>query len=593
LGCTGPALTVSTACSSGAVALKIALELLRSGRCRRVLAGGADALCRLTFHGFRLLQLLDPHGARPFDLDRHGMTVAEGAGMLLLEACAELPADALAELRGGGLSCDAHHPTQPLPTGEQARHAMASALADAGIDAAGVDYVNLHGTGTSDNDAAEAVAVRSLFENLPALSSTKGLTGHPLAASGAIEAVIAVLAVRHGLLPANVGLAIPDPALGLEPLRESRAGVVRAVLSNSFGFGGNNAAVVVARPDVPRSSSAVQASRELVVVGTACVTGSGHTDETLAALREGRSCAGTAADELVVRELPARLTRRLGRLPRMVLALADAAVRDAGPAVGKPRAVCFGTAWGPLTETHDFLARLFASGEVLSSPTDFVGSVHNAPAGQVAMRLGATGPNVTATAGEASFEQALLCAGLLAGVADGPLVVVGADEAHGVLTPRIDPSATHGPFADGGGALLLRPDDGTGGVRLRVAHLGAAPGAEAGGDALLAALGGAARVCRQFGAVFVGLPGDERPDAERQCRAFVAASGFAGPVVDVRSVLGEFATVAAAAAVVAVGAVRAGSLPAALGGVRERSLEGKGILLLGLGARRTAVEVLP
>jgi 3-oxoacyl-[acyl-carrier-protein] synthase-1/3-oxoacyl-[acyl-carrier-protein] synthase II len=376
-------------------------------------------------------------------------------------------------------------------------------------------------------------------------------------------------------------------------LLEARAAVVRAVLSNSFGFGGNNAAVVVARPDVPRPATSVRASRALVVVGTACLTGAGHTDETLAALREGRSCAGRATDDLIVRELPARLTRRLGRLPRMVLALADAAVRDAGPAARKPRAVFFGTAWGPLSETHDFLARLFASGEVLSSPTDFVGSVHNAPAGQVAMRLGATGPNLTTTAGEASFEQALFCAGLLAGAVDGPLVIVGADEAHGVLTPRIDPSAAQGPFADGGGALLVRPDDGTGGVRVRVAHLGAAPGAEAGIDALLAALGGAERVRREFGAVFVGLPGDERTDAERRRREFVDATGFGGALVDVRSMLGAFATVAAPAAVVAVRAVRAGSLPAGPGGGRERPLDGKGILLLGLGARRTAVEVLP
>jgi len=145
-GCRGPVLTVSTACSSGAVAIKIALELIRSGKARRVLAGGADALCRLIYYGFNSLQLIDPMGARPLDRDRRGMTVAEGAAMLLLEGGDSR--NSAVEILGAGLSCDAFHPTAPHPEGKGALAAMRFALRDAGLTHADIGYINLHGTET-------------------------------------------------------------------------------------------------------------------------------------------------------------------------------------------------------------------------------------------------------------------------------------------------------------------------------------------------------------------------------------------------------------------------------------------------------------
>ncbi|MBI5487879.1 MAG: beta-ketoacyl synthase chain length factor [Deltaproteobacteria bacterium] len=620
-GCTGPALTVATACSSGAVALAIALELLRSGRSRSVLAGGVDGLCRLTWHGFRLLQLVDPRGTRPLDADRSGLTVAEGAGMVLLVGAAEPPEDALAELRGAGLTCDAHHPTQPLPGGEGARRAIVRALADAGIDPADVGYVNLHGTGTTDNDAAEAAAVRAVWPAPPPVSSTKGITGHPLAAAGAVEAVVAVLALREGLLPPNVGLGMVDPALGLDPLREPVDRFPRVVVSNSFGFGGNNAVLVFERADerssglavgtegspsrnraaavpvpVPRDATRAWKGGVLEVLGAACLSGAGGTEATLAAFRAGASCAGTAADEVLTAGLPPRVVRRIRRLPRMALALSEAA-RDAAGATGAPRSVFFGTAWGPLSETHEFLAALFASGDRFASPTDFVGSVHNAPAGGLAIRHGASGPNVTATAGDASFEQALFLASLFARGEDEPILAGGADEFHPVLSPLVAPTEAGSAAADGGGLLVLRRANGTRGIRV----VPVIPATDHGGgpwSALVEALGGAEAVRARFGAVFTADPAaTSRPAAADDAaasprREFGEQAHFEGPVIDARRLLGAYATVSAAATVVAVELVRAGTLPAALAGGRDLPLEGRGILVASLGPRPAAIAVL-
>ncbi|MBE9543268.1 MAG: beta-ketoacyl-[acyl-carrier-protein] synthase family protein, partial [Proteobacteria bacterium] len=210
--CTGPALTVSTACSSGAAALKIALEMLRSGSVKRVLTGGADSLCRLTYYGFNALQLIDPEGARPLDSNRRGMSVGEGAAMLLLVA--DEPDHAVAEVLGAGLSCDAYHPATPHPRGQGALAAMQAAIEDAGISVGDIDYINLHGTGTRDNDISEAAAINTLFSPpKPLMSSVKGAFGHSLAAAGAIEAVVCAISISNSLVPATVGCRHPDPDL--------------------------------------------------------------------------------------------------------------------------------------------------------------------------------------------------------------------------------------------------------------------------------------------------------------------------------------------------------------------------------------------
>ncbi len=457
LGCTGPALVVSTACSSGVVAIAIAMKMLRCGLARTVLAGGVDSLCRLTYFGFHSLQLVDRAGCHPLDQNRQGMAVAEGSGMLLLTT--EKPQNCHGVLLGAGLTCDAYHPAAPHPEGEGAFMAMQKALADAGLAPQDIGYINLHGTGTPENDLAESKAVRRLFTTLPPLSSIKGASGHSLAAAGTVEAVVSTIVVNQGLMPANTGLQKVDPTLGLTPLTSPLEGSVKAVLSNSFGFGGNNGSLVIGAVNAwphPTPRQVSPGLPGLAVHGYSCLTGAGGTAATLDRIRNGASAAGMAELTTIAKTLPPRLIRRLKRLPRMALFLATQALAESPLKEQKPDAVFMGTSWGALSETHDFLTRLEESKEQFPSPTDFVGSVHNGPAGQVAMLFGATGPNITTSGGDYSFEQALLSADLMLGGSADPAFVLGVDEGHDVLSPLLDPSIRpRMSLADGGSALCV------------------------------------------------------------------------------------------------------------------------------------------
>ena len=253
LGLIGPVSTVSTACSSAANALGTAMGWLRAGRCSRVIAGGADALCRLTHAGFNSLSLVATDRPLPFDARRSGMTLGEGAAFFVLETgerAAARGARPLAELSGFGALSEAHHLVQPRGDGAGAAAAMRLALLDAGVEAQRVDYINAHGTATAHNDLAEARGVRTLFgASAPPLSSTKSQIGHLLGASAAVELAACVLALQHEFLPPTSGWAERDPEI---PLDDFVPGVARAqrsevILSNSFAFGGNNASLCLER----------------------------------------------------------------------------------------------------------------------------------------------------------------------------------------------------------------------------------------------------------------------------------------------------------------------------------------------------------
>jgi 3-oxoacyl-(acyl-carrier-protein) synthase len=591
LGCTGPAWTVSTACSSGTLALITALELIRTGRARRVLAGGADALCRLTYHGFHMLQLIDPAGARPLDRDRAGITVGEAAAMLMVKAGDEPGPDALAELLGGGLSCDAYHPSSPHQEGTGALSAMQAALRDAGVEPGDIDYVNLHGTGSVANDSSEARAVTALFgDHHPPLSSSKGAVGHTLAAAGAVDAAFAVLAIQNGLLPANTGCVNPDPSLGLRPVLRPGQADLGTILSNSFGFGGNNAALVIGKTGRASRRLDRPATGRLAVLGSACLTGAGHTKDSLSRFTSGESTQGALDGEEVTRDLPAKDLYRLRRLPRMTLALAEAALADAGGK--KPGGVFLGTGWGPMTETLGFLFRLYRTGEETSSPRDFVASVHNAMAGHTAIRHKSTGTNVTTTGGDTSFEQAVFLAGLLARQEHAPFLLMGVDEAHPEMTPLLDPNAAaEEVLSDGGGALLVAPAGDGAGITLDPEFYKSAGNDDSALDDLIETIGGPERIQKEFGAIFAGIPASMRDQGQNQLDAFIAKTGYEGPMIDYRKLTGEYATCSAVAATIAVRTLSTGSLPGTLTGGEKIDLEGKGMILLGLGQTLTAIEI--
>ncbi len=242
-GLEGMAMTISTACSSSAKVFAAAARQIELGMIDAAIVGGVDTLCLTTLYGFASLQLTSPQPCRPYDAARDGISIGEGAGFALLErAAGAAPGAAL--LLGAGESSDAYHMSSPHPQGLGAKLAMEAALKSAGLAPDDIDYINLHGTATPANDAAEGTAVAALFGGRVSCSSTKGATGHTLGAAGAIEAVICALALTDGLLPGSPGTATPDPAIPVQYLLESRSSRVRRVLSNSFGFGGSNCSLV-------------------------------------------------------------------------------------------------------------------------------------------------------------------------------------------------------------------------------------------------------------------------------------------------------------------------------------------------------------
>jgi 3-oxoacyl-[acyl-carrier-protein] synthase II len=261
-GCTGAPVTVNTACSTGATAVQIGVELIRDGLASRVLVAAADApIIPDTIVRFSLLAALSMSNelgagaARPFAADRDGFVLGEGAAALVLEsseAARARGAAPLAPVSGLGEAADTYHLTRSSPDAGAAARAMAQAIADAGLAPEAIGYVNAHGTGTPENDRIEALAMRKVFAEgrCPPISSTKSMTGHTLSAAGAVEAVIAILALRHGLLPPTINHAQPDPEIGLDVVpNAARPAELRHVLSNSFGFGGQNVCLVLSAPE--------------------------------------------------------------------------------------------------------------------------------------------------------------------------------------------------------------------------------------------------------------------------------------------------------------------------------------------------------
>jgi len=252
LGLDGPRETVVAACSSGAASLAMAAELIADGVITTALAGGADALTRVCFMGFNALKLLDPEPCRPFDRERRGMSLGEGAAFVVLEdrdAARARGVPVYAELAGHGMSTDAFHVTAPHPAGDGMVRAMRAALAGARAEAADVAYVNAHGTGTPQNDRIEAQALRTVFgEGRILVSSTKSMIGHTMAAAGSLEALATVLALTNEIVPPTVHLTVPDPDVPFDCVpRTAREASLSAAMSNSFGFGGQNVTLLFRR----------------------------------------------------------------------------------------------------------------------------------------------------------------------------------------------------------------------------------------------------------------------------------------------------------------------------------------------------------
>ena len=246
LGLSGPCQTIVNACSSGTDAIGVGSSWVRSGICDMVLAGGADELCRVTYNGFISLMITDDSPCKPFDAERKGLNLGEGAAVLALESddlCRRRHHSPRAFVRGYGSACDAYHLTAPAPDGRSLKTAITTAMAAGEISAGDVAFVNAHGTGTPNNDRVESRVLDELLPGVPFLS-TKGYTGHALGAAGAIEAALTVACLEEGKIPISAGFAKNDHELPAHPVQHETAVNGAVAISQSLAFGGNNSAII-------------------------------------------------------------------------------------------------------------------------------------------------------------------------------------------------------------------------------------------------------------------------------------------------------------------------------------------------------------
>lgn len=251
LGITGFTTTISTACSSAANAIMLGARLIKSGYLDAAIVGGTDALCRFTMNGFNSLMILDNAHCRPFDQSRAGLNLGEGAGYLVLQSGKSLSSEPYCELTGYANINEAYHQTGSSPEGDGPYKSMLEAMKSGNIMPEAIDYINVHGTGTPNNDLSEGMALRRIFgDRVPPFSSVKAFIGHTLGASEGIEAVYSALSVRRGIMYPNLNFTTPVDETGLTPVTTYRKGLdIRHVLSNAFGFGGSNSSLLFSKVD--------------------------------------------------------------------------------------------------------------------------------------------------------------------------------------------------------------------------------------------------------------------------------------------------------------------------------------------------------
>ena len=386
--------TISTACSSAANAIILGAEMLKAGDADIVVAGGSEALTRFHLNGFNSLMILDHDVCRPFDRDRAGLNLGEGAAYVVMEReenAVRRGATPQAYLTGYGNACDAYHQTASSPDGIGAQMAMRQALEMAGLGAADMDWIHAHGTGTPNNDESESHAIQCVFgSDVPPLSSTKGFTGHTTSASGGVSAVISIIAMNGRFIPANYGLHTPM-GNGITPTMGQENATLHNVLCNSFGFGGNDSALLFS--DTPHCGDNRHYDGGAKVVEAARIEN--DSVENLTALKKYVS--------------PTK-TRRMGKLMKSALLTSLQALEMADIVV--PDALVTGTALGCLQDSEEMLKQL-EEGEDMTSPTLFMQSTHNTIGSCVAIHLKCHGYNITFTQGGNSLDWALYQARLL------------------------------------------------------------------------------------------------------------------------------------------------------------------------------------
>jgi len=429
--------TISTACSSAANAIILGSEMLKMGEADIVIAGGTESLSKFHLNGFNTLMILDKEQCRPFDKTRTGLNLGEGAAFVVLtrtlvkseelrvknesnkqgsEGNSDSSLFTLRSslfIRGYGNRCDAFHQTASSENGEGAFLAMSDALHMAELKPQDIQYINAHGTGTPNNDASESAAIRRVFgDEIPPVSSTKGFTGHTTSAAGAIETVISILALQHGFVPANLGWKTQDSDC-ITPSMGSGKYPISNVLCNSFGFGGNDSALIISKDPGPDLTSHERGNLKPQVVGEALIEDFDQLQEMSEYLSPGEA-------------------RRMGKLLKAATVTSLKALRQAG--VERPDAIITATAFGMLETSEKFLLDMLENGEETLSPTLFMQSTHNTIGSSIAIRTKCHGYNVTYTQGKDSLWWALRDARRLIETGRAKTVLVGC---HDEATPTL------------------------------------------------------------------------------------------------------------------------------------------------------------
>lgn len=373
--------TPSTACSSALNAIMLGADLLRTRQAKAVLAGGAESLSKFHFNGFRTLMILDDQPCRPFDANRNGLNLGEGAGYLVLEREEDAiarGATILGYVGGYANTCDAYHQTASSENGNGAYLAMRDALEMAGLQPSNIDYINAHGTATPNNDLSESAALIRLFgDSMPAVSSTKAFTGHTTSASGGIETAICVLAMQHGLIPANLRWSQTADGL-VRPITKTLRKPIHHVVCNAFGFGGNESSLVL-------SDHAIEL-REAEM-----------NEPTLVQMIDEQM-----ADSQMVNASEAR---RMTPQMRQIVAVARQALYATN--IPQPDVIVCATQWGCMLQSMRFLQDMIDTHEQELKPTPFIQSTHNTIASLIAILTGNHGYNATYSQGTKSLECAL------------------------------------------------------------------------------------------------------------------------------------------------------------------------------------------
>ena len=379
--------TTSTACSSALNAIISGANMLLTGDAECVIAGGTECLSKFHLNGFNALMILDHEPCRPFDNTRAGLNLGEGAAYIVLETeehALQRGARILAYLSGYANACDAYHQTASSENGEGAYFAMTGALRMAGIEPAAIDYVNAHGTATPNNDQSESNALKRVFgEHLPAVSSSKSMTGHTTSASGSVETVICLLCMQFGFVPANVNFHTPM-SNGIIPVAHNEQKQLTHVMCNSFAFGGNDSCLILSSPKYAEMSIERRNTSLLTI----------------------KEVANVVIDEPAdyKQYISAMEARRLTEQMRRVVVAAHKALEQAK--VAMPDAIVTGTEWGCIVNTMQFLDPLCREGEGGLKPTSFMQSTHNTVSSLIAMQLKCHGYNATFSHGTDSFEHA-------------------------------------------------------------------------------------------------------------------------------------------------------------------------------------------